>query len=553
MTLSPDFLRTLEPQIIAHMAAAKVPGLTLGILTDGHLSYARGFGTCSVETPELAVTPDTVFRIGSVTKPLTGTLIMWLVQAGKLTLDDIAVKYPTNMNGVCPVTYRQLLSHTAGINTSLHYTPQPVEDYQPYREDQPDDPFYQCDELAHFYSYSNTGINIAGLTPCENNPVIYAEIMHRHVFAPLGMSHTSFDPLTAATYRLAQSHILDESDPAKPAIVKRPMIDNPAEYPCGFAFSTVTDLARYVEMQLADGRLPDGSPYLTSELITEMRRDHALLYTSDQAAYGLTLRSNRGRSFIRYGHNGAIRKYGAWMTFAPDLNSGIVMLCNRAPNFWNSADSILSSIWDELERTSTRRTYTIPEPHLTTPPIVPFDWTKTPRYPQIGATIPYIGYECGLVELAGTLDQPIVKWQGTQFELIPTTDPSVYRAQVGTQVIDVAVLFHPNSSAGKGGIPEAVMLNGHLAHLWDWQSFENTNGNPEWAGVYVGDLDTLTIEIRDGQIWVFSMDDQTWTQYHTPLWENAFSSVNGTIYFDHDNPDLLIHQDAFTLYKQHIT
>jgi len=427
--LSSDYLRTIEPQIMAAMTTCKVPGLSLGIIADGHLAYARGFGMCSVETPELAVTPDTVFRIGSVTKPLTGTLIMRLVQAGKVSLDDVILVDTALANklanklynkGNCPLTYRQLLSHTAGLGTALHYTP--------YRSLNLSIPSYDLfpvdcgDKPGYFYNYSNVGINVAGLNISDHNPRRFTDQIQQQVFAPLGMTHTTFDPLVAATYRLAQSHLLDESDAAKPAIVRRPMIDNPAEYPCGFAFSTIFDLAKYVEMQLADGQLPDGSTYLDAEHLAEMRRDHALLYTSDRAAYGLTLRSDHGRSFIRYGHNGAIGKYGAWMAFAPELKAGIVMLCNRAPNFWGAAEAILSNIWDELERTASRHAFTVPEPRLTTPPVKAFSWKETSR-----SFTPYVGSVCGLINLIGGSEHPEILWSRSQrFALTPTNDPSRY-------------------------------------------------------------------------------------------------------------------------------
>src|SRR5690242_6247986 len=80
-------LYTLEKSIVKHMNAAQIPGLALSVIRDGEIVYARGFGVTSVEDGGVAVTPETLFRIGSTTTALTGTAVMRLVEAGKLDLE----------------------------------------------------------------------------------------------------------------------------------------------------------------------------------------------------------------------------------------------------------------------------------------------------------------------------------------------------------------------------------------------------------------------------------------------------------------------------------
>ena len=81
-------LHRLEQSIEIQMKETHVPGLALAIIQEKELIYARSFGVTSVEDGGLPVTPQTVFRIGSTTKPLTGTAIMRLVEANKLALDE---------------------------------------------------------------------------------------------------------------------------------------------------------------------------------------------------------------------------------------------------------------------------------------------------------------------------------------------------------------------------------------------------------------------------------------------------------------------------------
>ncbi|HEX6291092.1 MAG TPA: serine hydrolase domain-containing protein [Herpetosiphonaceae bacterium] len=77
----------LEHDLQAQMQAGKVPGLALAIFNDREVLYANGFGVTSSEDGAAPVTPQTLFRIGSTTKPLTATAIMRLVERGQLDLD----------------------------------------------------------------------------------------------------------------------------------------------------------------------------------------------------------------------------------------------------------------------------------------------------------------------------------------------------------------------------------------------------------------------------------------------------------------------------------
>src|SRR4051794_30959241 len=102
------------------MAAASVPGLALAAVHHGEVAYARGFGVTSVEDGGIPVTPQTLFQIGSTTKPLTGTMLLRLVERSDLDLDrpvqtwmpDFTLSEPKAAERV---TLRMLLSHTAGL------------------------------------------------------------------------------------------------------------------------------------------------------------------------------------------------------------------------------------------------------------------------------------------------------------------------------------------------------------------------------------------------------------------------------------------------------
>ena len=146
-------------------------GLALAIVQGGEVAYANGFGVTSAEDGGVAVTPQTLFRIGSTTKPLTGTAVMRLVERGLLDLDRPVTAYLPWLRfseaGVAErVTLRMLLSHTAGL---------PREQITPHllfgRRDPAGLEAYVREELPRLplvappgvvWSYSNPGINLAG-------------------------------------------------------------------------------------------------------------------------------------------------------------------------------------------------------------------------------------------------------------------------------------------------------------------------------------------------------------------------------------------------------
>src|SRR5437660_12303152 len=114
-------LSQMEHSIEEAMRTAQVPGLALIILHDREIFYIKGFGVTSVEHGASPVTPQTLFRIGSLTKPIVGTLIMRLVEQGIVDLDTSIKTYlpwliigndePTTRR----ITLRTLLSHTSGL------------------------------------------------------------------------------------------------------------------------------------------------------------------------------------------------------------------------------------------------------------------------------------------------------------------------------------------------------------------------------------------------------------------------------------------------------
>lgn len=335
----------LEHGITKAMGNARVPGLALGVIENGSVLYANGFGVTSVEDGGLPVTAQTLFRIGSVTKALTGTLILRLVEAGALDLDTPVTAYvpwftlsnPALNRGV---TLRRLLSHTSGLPTD-HAPFGPREPDALERRIRNDIPRYPLvAPPGERYHYSNVGLHIAGYLAEAVSGRPYADLMQDMVFEPLGMERTTFDPLVALTYPTALAHEMGEDGTPR---VEHCFSENTACRPSGYALSNVDNLCRFAQMLMGGG-----PQILSAQSLMEMQSPQVVVSAEHEVSYGLTLFVETYKGVRRVGHSGDIRSYGALLFVAPDQGTGVVLLFNRSRGFWATAESLMNGLFDEL-------------------------------------------------------------------------------------------------------------------------------------------------------------------------------------------------------------
>jgi CubicO group peptidase (beta-lactamase class C family) len=257
----------LEALITSAMESAKVPGAALAIVHENKLIYARGFGVTSIEEGGIPVTPGTIFRIGSTTKPLTTTAIMQLVASDQLELDtpidevlpDLQLSVP---GATKEITLRKLMSHTAALPTAAeHYGSRDGSGlHQSIYSEVVSLPLIA--PVGKIWSYSNPGLNLAGYIAERVTGKPYTQLIQELVFDPLEMKRTTFDTTIAMTYPLAQSHNLTAEGQLE---VDHHYADNTAHYPAGFAMSTVLDLANFAIMHMSGGSF-NGRQILAPEL-----------------------------------------------------------------------------------------------------------------------------------------------------------------------------------------------------------------------------------------------------------------------------------------------
>lgn len=338
----------LEQRIQQYVAAQKMVGLALAIVQGNDVTYARGFGVTSVEDGGLPVTPHTLFCIGSISKTLTATLVMRLVEQGKLNLDVPVVQYLPGFTFSDAelgkrVTLRHVLSHTTGL-------PSGGKDFGPRDPDALRR--FVWDELSRYefiaepgkvHLYSNTVIVLAGYLAEVVTSKYYEQLVQELIFAPLHMQRSTFDRTVAMTYPLALAHERGEDGTLR---TKHRFTDNVSGNPAGFGISSTLDLAHFAIMHLNAGQFGD-TRLLSPDSVVQMHTPYAHRYTfGAESGYGLGLYTGMYKGVRQVRHGGLLESYNCFFTLFPDQRVGVILQCNYDDS--SEIVDLVESIFDDL-------------------------------------------------------------------------------------------------------------------------------------------------------------------------------------------------------------
>jgi CubicO group peptidase (beta-lactamase class C family) len=307
------------------MAYHGIPGMSMAVIEDGKLAWARAYGLRGRETGG-TVTPDTLFQAASVSKPVTALGSILLVQQGKLDLDGDVRQWLKSWTPGEAITLRQLLSHTAGLTDPgfAGYAPgaalptvtqilngQPPANNEPVRV---------ANRPGVKVEYSGGGYVAVQQLIMDVTQIPFDEYMRRAVFAPLDMSHSHFEqPLSE---ELARSAAIGYRRGG--AKLEGNWMIHPELAPAGL-WTTPTDLARLiVEVQDAVAGRP--SRVLKPEWAREMLTGHI-----DNAGLGFFLAGPNGSS-RRFIHSGRNAGYDALLIGYKNGRQGAVVMLDRNNN-----------------------------------------------------------------------------------------------------------------------------------------------------------------------------------------------------------------------------
>ena len=316
--------------IEARMAYRDEPGLSIGIVHDQELVWARGFGYADVAN-RVAASPTTRYRIASVTKLFTSTAILLLRDAGKLQLDDpvdghlpwfnIRQRHPD----APPITIRHLLTHTAGLPREAAFPYWTDADFPTRAQVRATLPRQETAYPTETrWKYSNLALALAGEIVAAASGRDYEEFVQQRILDPLGMSATLVRPPRPDDPRLAVGY--GRRLPG----AERAVLGSATDF-AGIAFaanmtSTVADLAKFAQLQFRDW--PAGSAQiLRGSTLREMQRVHWLDPNWKQG-WGIGFKVLRRQDVTYIGHSGWAPGQHSQILLCPADKTGVIVLGN---------------------------------------------------------------------------------------------------------------------------------------------------------------------------------------------------------------------------------
>jgi serine beta-lactamase-like protein LACTB, mitochondrial len=304
--------------------ARGTPGLALAVAVDGKIVYSEGFGFADLEE-RVPVWPTTKFRIGSISKPLTATALMELVEAGKIDLDAPVQKYvPSFPDKGAVMTVRMVAGHLAGIR---HYNGDEMTIQRHYDNVLDGLKIFENDPLvdppgAKFH-YSSYGFNLLSAVIESASGVPFLVYMQEHVFTPMGLVHTTADQNTQIIEQRSRFYELAKDGHQENA----PYVDNSYKWAGGGFLSTAEDLVRFGSQLLQPGFLKVGS----LELLFTSQKTKA----GEETHYGMGWGVSKTPSGQRiYEHSGGSVGGTSQLIVYPDSHVVVALVTNLSGGTW---------------------------------------------------------------------------------------------------------------------------------------------------------------------------------------------------------------------------
>jgi CubicO group peptidase (beta-lactamase class C family) len=318
--LSASTVRTLEALIQGEIKRHNIPGLSAAVVYDDRLAWSNGYGYADLEN-QVPATPATVYRLASLSKPITAAAALRLAEQNKLDLDAPVQKYvPSFPAKRWPVTVRQLLAHQGGVR---HYKQRSeFENKRHYASLTAALEQFKEDPLIHQpgsrYWYSTYGYTLLGAVIEGASGQTYAEYVHNNVFVPAKMTSACVDDVNALIPNRAQGY---RRAGLTGGLLNSPFADTSNKIPGGGLCGSVEDLARFVAALMNDGRL-----------LTSQKRNG--MWTAQKTKngrateYGLGWRIAKRDGLREVFHGGAQQRVRAFLYVLPEKRLAVALMCN---------------------------------------------------------------------------------------------------------------------------------------------------------------------------------------------------------------------------------
>ena len=336
----------IEKAVSSFMSANSVPGIGVAVVLEGEPAWSAGFGIADLENFAPA-TSSTLFRLGSISKPITAVAVLQLWERGKLDLDAPAQKYcPAFPQKEWPITARELLGHLGGIR---HYNSDgkgdiPEDSARHFASMEESLQIFAADPLVSKpgtkFNYSTYGYSLLGCILEGATSQKYVDFVRENVFKPARMEHTQADDFFAVIPHRTRWYHKDKAGAVRNAGV----LDSSYKIPGGGLISSADDMARFEAAILADKLVQRSTRDLMWTILkpTEGKPSHYALGWFVAEKFDLRTA----------GHTGGQPGTDTAFLMAPERRAGVVVLANMDNVNTNLlADEILKIALDLKDKT----------------------------------------------------------------------------------------------------------------------------------------------------------------------------------------------------------
>ncbi len=436
-------LPEIDGLVDAEMERSGVPGVALAVVYDDQVVFAEGYGVREVGTQD-PVSPDTVFQLASLSKPITGTALAGLVSDGTIGWDDPVHPFAPDIVFSDPwvtdhVTFADLYSHRSGLPGDIG---DPLEVFGFTREEilarlrlVPLNPFRAS------YAYTDFGMTAGGDAAARAAGVPFEQMVAEQLFEPAGMtsSSASYADFLARPDRATIHARIDGQ-----WVVRLRERQPDAQAPAGGVSSSVNDVATWVRLQLNGGTV-DGKEIIKEEALLpthtpQIVKPPAPTYDGPAHSYGLGWNLDQDHlGYYRWSHSGAFNQGASTnVTMVPIEGLGVVVLTNGMPI--GVPETLADQIIDQIVTGNQTREWdvywhktfdglAVEDPALSEVPDPPTPARPLDAYLGSYANDFYGTFEVvadgtgmALVQGPARVTSPLTHWDGDTFTFIPVPE-----------------------------------------------------------------------------------------------------------------------------------
>src|SRR5437870_4063092 len=325
----------LEPEIQRTLLAGNIPSASIALIAGDRVIWTNAYGYSNLwaRTP---ATPNTVYLIGSTFKAMSTIALIQQMEQGKFKLDDRVNDYLTDFkiqgeDPQHPITFRHLLTHTSGLPADFGPFPVWGDTVPPSLEDYLRKSLKVTKPPLTSVTYSNMAYTLVAYLVQKFSGVPYKQYIQEHIFTPLEMTSTAFEPRPDMEERLAIPYVADEKTGSQVGTVRL----KASVWPAGLVYGTVLNQANWLIANLNGGVFKD------KRLISQSTLDQ--MFTRQYDQFKGTIENLWGKETVRFGltwwtqvrdgdryiaHSGSVPGYTAFLLGNRDRKLGFAIMTN---------------------------------------------------------------------------------------------------------------------------------------------------------------------------------------------------------------------------------